>query len=133
RGQNFSFLKNRMLLFVNGKYIPTNECEEETIGLIQLKNFHEIIATVDIFYNKKDQHLIDLKYCAYPYWQYEDDSTYIERPLKNYDTMQPIRLQDYTKKGYYDILLDEYIFNGRLLRILNYLEEHPEEAESFKY
>ena len=130
-GRDFAFLNRRMLVFVNGKYIPTSEYREDYAGKIQLLNFHEIIATVDILYSKKDEHLMDMKKKAYQYQTATDTSKMIERPSK-YDQMEYIKEYDRTKKGYYDILLDEYILNGKLQRILNYLEEHPEEAEEFK-
>jgi hypothetical protein len=72
-----------------------------------------------------------MKKLACQYQQAEDDSKMIERP-STYDKMIPIQVYAHTKKGYYDILLNEYIFNGKLQRILNYLEEHPDEAEEFK-
>lgn len=130
-GRDFAFLNRRMLVFVNGKYIPASDYREDYIGKIQLTNFHEIIATVDILYSKKDEHLMQLKKSACQYQQGPDLSKMIERPSR-YDTMEPIKVYDQTKKGYYDILLDEYILNGKLQRILNYLDEHPEEAEEFK-
>lgn len=129
--RDFAFLNRRMLVFVNGKYIPTSDYEEDFAGKLYLTNFHEIIATVDIFYSKKDKHLMDLKKLTYQYWQIPDTSKSIQKPSQ-YEIMEPIKIYDSTMKGYYDILLDEYIFNGKLLRILDYLEEHPEEAEDFK-
>ena len=129
--RDFAFLHKRMLLFVNGKYIPYTEYKENHIGLIELTNFNEIIATVDILYSKKDKLLMDLKKCSYPHWPIEDLTKYIQRP-SNYGVMEPIRVLDYTKKGYYDVLLNEYIFSGKLQRILNYLEEHKDESEEFR-
>lgn len=129
--RDFAFLADRMLVYVNGKYIQRNEYREDYAGRLELLNFHEIIATVDIFYSKKDLHLIALKKLTYQYWQDHDPSQSIQKP-SNYDIMVPIKVYDYTKKGYYDILLREYILSGKLPRILNYLEEHKNEAEEFK-
>lgn len=129
--RDFAFLDRRMLLFVNGKYIPTTGYKEDFSGKIQLLNFHEIIATVDIFYQKKDLHLMALKKKAYQYWQIPDTSTSIQRPESTYNTMKYIAEYDHTMKGYYDILLEEYIFSGKLLNILQYLEEHRDEADDF--
>lgn len=129
--RDFAFLHKRMLLFVNGKYIPRNEYKENHAGLIELINFKEIIATVDILYSKKDKMLMDLKRCSYKHWPVADTSKYIQRP-SNYAVMEPVRVDEYTKKGYYDVLLDEYIFSGKLQRILNYLEEHKDEADEFR-
>lgn len=129
--RDFAFLSRRMLLFVNGKFIPTTDYQEDFSGKIQLTNFHEIIATVDIFYQKKDLHLMALKKAAYQYWQISDTSTSIQRPAENYETMKYIAEYDHTMKGYYDILLSEYIFSGKLLNILQYLEEHSDEADEF--
>lgn len=131
RNRDFAFIDGRMLLFVNGKYIPRGEYTENTIGMIELLTFDEIIATVDILYSKKDQMLMNLKRCTIEYYGDSELPPMIKDPNK-YKTMQPIKLFDYTKKGFYDILIDEFITNGKLVRILNYLEEHPEEAEDFK-
>ena len=132
RNRDFAFLDRRMAIFLNGKYIPYGYYREEVPGLIEIGGFKEIIATVDILYSKTDQCLIDLKKAAYPYCPEIDDTTYIQRPEKNYAKMEPIKVYDYTSRGYYDILLNEYIFNGKLERILRYLEEHPEEADEFR-
>lgn len=129
--RDFAFLNKRMILFVNGKYIPPTEYHEDSLGKIKLLNFNEIIATVDILYSKKDENLIRMKQCTQRYWPIDDDCVSIQRP-SNYGVMEPIKIHEYTKKGYYDILLNEFIFNGKLPRILNYLEHHPEEAEDFK-
>lgn len=129
--RDFAFLHKRMLLFVNGKYIPTDKYTEDQIGMIRLLDFHEIIASVDILYNKKDLNLIQMKRCTQQFWPIDDSCVSIQRP-SNYAVMEPIKIHNYTKKGYYDILINEFIFNGKLPRILNYLEEHPEEAEAFK-
>lgn len=130
-GRDFAFLNRRMLVFVNGKYIPTTEYREDFAGKIQLLKFNEIISTVDILYSIKDKHLMDIKKLAYQHQQSVDTSKMIERP-STYGTMEPIKIYERTKKGYYDVLLDEFILNGKLVRILNYLDEHPEEADSFK-
>ena len=132
RNRDFAFLDRRMAIFLNGKYIPYGYYKEEVPGLIEINGFKEIIATVDILYSKTDQCLIDLKKAAYPYCPEIDDTKYIQRPEKNYTKMEPIKVYDYTSRGYYDILLNEYIFNGKLERILRYLEEHPEEADEFR-
>lgn len=129
--RDFAFLKGKMIVFVNGKLIQNKDIEETAANLFEIKNFHEIIATVDIFYSSKDKMLMDLKKRAYRYWPIPDTSEFIQRPERDYTTMQYIAVHEFTQKGYYDVLLDEYIFNGRLQRILNYLEEHPEEAEDF--
>lgn len=129
--RDFAFISDRMLVFINGKFIPTVKYVEDYANKLQILDFNEIIATVDIFYSKKDKPLMDLKKLAYQYWPIADTTESIQRPSE-YGVMEPIKVYDYTMKGYYDILLDEYIFNGKLLRILNYLEEHPDEAEAFK-
>ena len=131
RKRDFSYIPGRMVLFVNGKYIPRDEFVEERAGMLHLTNFHEIIATVDILYSKTDQHLIDLKTTVTRYWS-EIDINYppIERP-STWPQMDKIKVYDATKRGYYDVLLNEYIFNGRLLRNIHYLQDHPEEAEEY--
>lgn len=129
--RDFVFLNRRMLLFVNGRYIPTNEYEELADGRLRLLNFDEIISTVDILYSKRDEALMTLKKKALVYHQIDIATRKISRPSR-YNTMEPIKVIDRTKRGYYDVLLEEYIYSGKLERILNYLEEHPDEAEEFR-
>ena len=131
RERDFAFLRNRMLLFVNGKYVSRNRYREDYPGKIQLLDWDEIITTVDILYSKKDEHLMHMKKLAMVHSQAEDTSKMIERPSK-YNEMEPIKVYEQTQKGYYDILLDEYILNGKLLRILNYLQDHQDEADDFR-
>lgn len=131
-GRSFAYLTDRMLVFVNGKYIPREQLREEIAQNLQLLNFNEVISTVDILYSKKDIELMKVKKNAYAYWPLANDSVSIQRPERDYQTMEPIQSYDRTKRGYYDILLDEFIFNGKLQRILSYLQDHPEEAERFK-
>lgn len=130
--RDFAFLTDRMLVFVNGKYIPREHCREEIAQCLQILDFDEVITTVDILYSMKDVELMKIKKAAYAYWPLADDSESIQRPERDYKTMEPINIYEKTKRGYYDVLLDEFIFNGKLNRILNYLEEHPDEAERFK-
>ena len=72
-----------------------------------------------------------MKKLAMQHSQAPDNSRMIQRPSR-YNEMEPIKVYDQTMKGYYDILLDEYILNGKLVRILNYLEEHQDEADDFR-
>lgn len=130
--RDFAYLTNRMLVFINGKYIPRENCREEYASVLEILNFDEVISTVDILYSKKDESLMQLKKKAYAYWPLEDHSASIQRPERDYHTMETIHEHDTTMRGYYDILLDEYVFNGKLQRIMGYLEEHPDEFESFK-
>ena len=128
--RDFAFIGDRMMLFVNGRYIPRNEYEEIAAGKIQLLNFHEIIKCVDIIYAKKDTWISRIKKIAIDNWGAPDTSVSIQRPRKNYRHMRQIIVDEKTMQGYYDVLLHEYIFNGRLMGILNHLQEHPEEAET---
>lgn len=129
--RDFAYLHGKMMVFINGKYIPANDCVEVSANMIQIKNFNEIIATVDIFYSKKDMILMHLKKKAYQYWPIPDNSTFLQRPERDYKKMEYIDITKFTKRGYYDVLMEEYILNGKLLRIATYLEEHPEEREDF--
>lgn len=129
--REFSFLYGKMLLFVNGKYIPLVEYTETIPGRIQLKNFHEIIAMVDIFYDKKDVNLMELKRCTAQYIPEDDDCVSIKRP-SGYDTMEQIAVYDQTKRGFYDILIHEFIYSGKLMRILGYLDDNPNEFEAYR-
>lgn len=131
RERDFAFLRSRMLLFVNGKYVSRSRYREDYPGKIQLLDWDEIITTVDILYSKKDEHLMHMKKLAMQHSQAPDNSRMIQRPSR-YNEMEPIKVYDQTMKGYYDILLDEYILNGKLIRILNYLEEHQDEANDFR-
>lgn len=130
--RDFAYLAGRMLVFINGKYIPQKDCKEGFASKLQILNFDEIINTVDILYSKRDEGLMKLKKASFIYWNTPDTTASIQRPERDYGKMEPIELHDETLRGYYDILLDEYIFNGKLLRILGYLEEHPDEVEVFK-
>ena len=130
--RDFAYLQDKMLVFVNGKLIPSYRCIEVAANMIEIKEFDEIIATVDIFYSKKDKILMDLKKSSYRYWPIPDDSTYIQRPERDYKKMEYIKVYDYTYRGYYDVLLQEYILSGKLMRIINYLTEHPDEVEQFR-
>ena len=127
---DFAFLHRRMLLFVNGKYIPQNQYREDFAYKIKLLDFHEIISTVDILYSKRDLHVMKLKRMAYEYWLTKDDTPVIQNP-DDYDIMEPIHITDKTYAGYYDVLMNEYILNGKLVDILSNLKT-PNEIESFK-
>lgn len=129
--RDIAFIGDRMMLFVNGRYIPRSEYEEIAAGKIQLLNFHEIIACVDIFYSVKDSWLSRAKKACIKFWNAPDTSVSIQRPDINYDKMELIHIKKYTHRGYYDVLLEEYIFNGRLMRMLRYLEEHPDEKDAW--
>lgn len=126
--REFAFIGDRMMLFVNGRYIPRVDYEEISAGKIQLKNFPEIINCVDIIYAKKDEAYSKLKNIAIRFWEAIDTSVSIQRPKKNYKHMRPINIHEKTLQGYYDVLLEEYIFNGRLYGMLQHMQEHPEEA-----
>ena len=130
--ENFAFLENRMLVFINGKYIPRTQLKEVAAYMLYVENFDEVISTVDIFYMKKDQLLMEMKRTAYKYWPQPDISTYIQRPEENYNKMEKIHMYDYTYRGYYDVLLNEFIFSGKLEAMLKYIENNPELADEYK-
>lgn len=132
RFRDFAFIGDRMALFVNGRYIPRTQWVEIAAEKIQLLNFPEVIACVDILYSKKDEYIIKAKKVASQHWHIKDRSASIQRPEENYGVYQPIYHQEYTYKGYYDVLLHEYILNGRLLRELEYLRSHPDEVDDFR-
>ena len=90
-----------------------------------------MMEAVLIYEKKQKMHLMHMKKLAMVHSQAEDTSKMIERPSK-YNEMEPIKVYEQTQKGYYDILLDEYILNGKLLRILNYLQDHQDEADDFR-
>lgn len=129
--RDIAFLCDRMMLFVNGKYIPRTEYREIAAGKIQLLNFKEVISCVDFFYSKKDIYLSKAKRLAIQYWNAPDTSVSIQRPDRDYGKMIPMHICDKTYRGFYDVLMEEYIMNGRLLRELRYLEDHKDEAEYF--
>ena len=120
-----------MLLFVNGIYIPRDSFHEEFPYRIQLKNFDQIIRTVDILYSERDEELMSIKKSAYAYWPLSDQSEMIQRPERDYAKMELIDIYQKSYVGYYDLLLKEYILNGKLERILDYLKDHPDEADDF--
>lgn len=130
--RDIAFLADRMMLFVNGRYIPRTEYEEIAAGKIQLIGFKEIINCVDIFYSVKDIYLSRAKKLCLKYWTDPDTSVSIQRPDINYRKMEPMHVCEHTRRGYYDVLLEEFVLNGRLARTLRYLKEHPEEADDWK-
>ena len=130
--EEFAFLANRMLVFVNGQYIPRTQVKEVAAYMLYIEGFDEIISTVDIFYMKKDQLLMNMKRAAYKYWPHPDVSEYIQRPERDYKVMKKINVYNYTYKGYYDVLLDELIFSGKLEAMLKYIENNPELAEEYR-
>ena len=130
--EDFAFLSNRMIVFINGKYIPRMKLKEVAAYMLYIEDFDEIISTVDIFYMKKDRLLMDMKRLAYRHWPQPDISDYIERPERDYKVMEKISIYDYTYRGYYDVLLYEFIFSGKLQAMLNYIEENPELAEEYR-
>lgn len=185
RNRELSFIGQRMLLFVNGRYVSRTEYDEPVGGMIRLLGFDEIISCVDVFYNRRDRWLVTLKEIAQKhiakgppggtsryyltgedrdihldenaegmfmfedldtgrreeyvtlgklnigdeplYVPDEDTSEYLSRPETNYGTMEPIRIRNRTKRGFYDVLIEEFIRNGRMGRLLRYLAKHPEE------
>lgn len=129
--RDIAFLCDRMMLFVNGRYIARTEYEEIAAGKIQLHNFPEIINCVDIFYSLKDIYLSRAKKLCLKYWNVPDTSVSIQRPDINYRKMTPMHVCEHTYRGYYDVLLEEYILNGRLMRSMRYLLEHPDEADNW--
>lgn len=127
-GRDFAFIQDRMILFVNGRYIPRCEYEEIAAGKIQLRHFTELIDYVDILYSKKDETLAKLKKIAIDNWGAHDTSKSLIRPVKNkHNHMKPMLPHGYTLQGYYDVLLEEWIFSGRIFGILSYIQEHPDE------
>lgn len=126
--RDFAFIGDRMLLFVNGRYIPRSEYEEISAGKIQLLNFPEIIHCVDIIYSKKDEAISMVKRIAIENWGAPDTSVSIQEPKKNYRRMRRIDVHDQTYQGFYDVLLHDYILNGRLYGMIHYAAEHPDEA-----
>lgn len=130
KNRDFAFISDRMLMFVNGKFVPPEKLKEIELGRVQIQDFDEIIATIDIFYSKHDDLLMRIKKACIPAWPDIDSSEIVDKPSA-YEVMEPMHLTDYTYRGFYDVLFHDYIFNGRLFRIMNYLEEHPEEADEF--
>lgn len=130
--RDIAFLTDRMMLFVNGRYVQRTEYEEIAAGKIQLIDFKEIINCVDIFYSVKDIYLSRAKKLCLQYWGVPDTSVSIQRPDVNYSKMVPIHVCKHTRRGYYDVLLDEFVLNGRLGRTLRYLKEHPEETPAWR-
>lgn len=130
--EEFAYLSNRMLVFVNGKYIHRSQIREVAAYMIYIDGFDEVISNVDIFYMKKDQLLMDMKRAAYKYWPEKDTSEYIQLPDINYTRMEKISVDNYTYKGYYDVLINELILSGKLEAMLAYLEEHPDQADEYR-
>lgn len=127
RDRDFAYLKNRMLLFVNGRYIRPCDISEPAAHYVKINNFDEIIATVDIIYSLQDEHLMRVKKAAATNYPYHYKGKVIKD--SEYGIMKPISITSETLKGYYDVLLNDYIFNGYLLERL---DEIGEDEEMFK-
>ena len=65
------------------------------------------------------------------YWNAPDTSVSIQRPERDYKKFHPIRVHDYTYRGFYDVLLEEFVFSHRLENVLVYLRDHPDEANEY--
>lgn len=147
RQADVAFIPDRMLLFVNGRLTPRScyadglvsylendvRIELPAAGMLQIIDFDEIIEYVDVLYSMKDVNLAKLKRIAVNCWHGTTPALPpIRTPVEaKYRRFHPIGVARATKKGFYDVLLDEYILNGRLLRSLGYLKDHPEEFEDF--
>ena len=129
--KDIGFIGDRMLLFVNGHYIGREEYTEIAPGKIQLLDFDEIISCVDIFYSIKDTSISKAKRLMIQYWNAPDTSVSIQRPERDYKKFHPIRVHDYTYRGFYDVLLEEFIFSHKLENVLVYLRDHPDEANEY--
>ena len=130
RDRDFAFLRDRMLLFVNGQYIHPDRITEPSAYLIQISDFHEIIACVDIFYYKRDQHIIRIKKLASAHWPFVDVSKF--QDPKELSEMEFIMLDQTNYKGYYDILYRDYIENGYLVQRMMEVQNDPVLLEEFK-
>lgn len=130
RKRNFAYLSGRMIVFVNGKYIRAEDISEPAAHLMQLHNFHEVIACVDIFYYKRDSHLIDIKRIAADCWPEADLGHFVDP--KTLSEMEFVEEYDKTYKGYYDVLWREYIESGYLLTRLKEIIGNPEMEADFK-
>lgn len=129
RDRDFAYLKGRMLLFVNGSYIHPDNISEPAANYIKIDGFDEVIAVVDIFYNKQDEYLIGVKKAAASNYPYIYQGTIIHE--KEYGIMSPIYVSNETVKGYYDVLLNDYIFNGYLLERIEEIGNDEKEMQSF--
>lgn len=129
--KDIGFIGDRMLLFVNGHYIGREEYTEIAPGKIQLLDFDEIISCVDIFYSIKDTSISKAKRLMIQYWNAPDTSVSIQRPERDYKKFHPIHVHDYTYRGFYDVLMEEFIFSHKLENVLVYLRDHPDEADEY--
>ena len=130
---NMAYLPDRMMLFLNGKYVNRDMITEITPGKIQVDEFDEVIECVDVFYSHRDMIISQIKRIATGYWAMPGDYKHsiIQRPERDYGHMEYMHVCEQTKRGFYDVLMDEYIWNGRLIHTLGYIAEHPEEKEAF--
>ena len=127
RDREFAYIPGRMLLFINGQYIHPNNISEPAAHLIQIENFHEVIACVDIFYYKRDEHIINIKRLAADHWPIADRGEFVDP--KTLTEMEFVELYDKNYKGYYDVLYREYIENGYLVnRIAELMEANDTEG-----
>lgn len=143
RQMDVSFIPDRMILFVNGRLMPRSSYSDGLIfgdgvsipvaGMLQLTDFDEVIDNVDIFYSVGDIELSKLKRIANEAWTGKiPDVRMLRHTDRDYGKFQPIIALNHTKRGFYDVLLEEYVLNGKLLRYIDYLKDHPEEYDDFR-
>lgn len=131
--KDFSFIPNRAALFVNGKFVARDKYTLYP-NRIYLHNFGELIHIVDVLYSKSDADIMRVKHLCDDAYEtqcvYQIDSTYndiSDEAVANDVEFEPLVVTDKTYQGYYDVLINEYIINGKLVRLLEYLTVHQDE------
>lgn len=130
RKRDFAYLPGRMLVFINGKYIRPENITEPAAHLVQIHNFYEVIACVDIFYYKRDEHIIQIKRIAADQWPEADRGHFVDPKLLT--EMEFVEEYDKNYKGYYDVLYREYIESGYLLKRVKEVIGNPDMEADFK-
>lgn len=123
---DFTYIPDRCLVFVNGKYVPSSDIEMRNEYRFAILNFPELIETVDVYYCKTDIPQMRLMHSSN---QYIPEETWQTQNLGT-EVMEYINVQDINYQGYYDVLRKDYLDNNKLIGIIEISSD--EEYELFK-
>ena len=123
---DFTYIPDRCLVFVNGKYVPSSNIEMRNDYRFAILSFPELIETVDVYYCRTDIPQMRLMHSSNQYipeeeWQKQSLGT---------ASMEYINVSNINYQGYYDVLRKDYLDNNKLLGIIDISTD--EEFEEFK-
>ena len=127
--EDFAYLPDRVMLYLNGKLINQNDIYEYVPYELYIDGFDETIETIDIMYNIIDIPLMKLRRLALDIVPASGTNPSVTTPTQD---MEPIVMTGQTLKGYYDVLYHDYMENDGMLNRLAYFVDYPNEFEDFK-